>query len=328
MSLSSSPESLALQVTTGDLARLDLREHDSLRVAIDDFFAGMLGNPHTRIAYLRAVRHFFGWCDEQGITLSRVTAGQIGRYFDAQSWSPPTVNQHLAALRRLFDHLVTMQHLPTNPASPVRRGRYSQDEGRTAEITLEQVRQLLASIDTNKRVGLRDRTILGVLNFTGARVGAIGTLRRGDLVFDGSEYTLRFREKNGKRRVVPVHHELKVWLVAYLDAFGLAGVGSEELTRPLFRCVRRAAGVVTPTDRGLDGEFIRRMVKRRCRDAGLPGTLTPHSFRVKTVTCLLSSGVPLEDVQYLVGHADPRTTRLYDRRKQAVTRSVIERIET
>ena len=52
----------------------------------------------------------------------------------------------------------------------------------------------------------------------------------------------------------------------------------------------------------------------------------PHSFRVATITDLLTQGVPLEDVQYLAGHADPRTTRLYDRRQKKVTRNIVERI--
>jgi integrase/recombinase XerD len=68
------------------------------------------------------------------------------------------------------------------------------------------------------------------------------------------------------------------------------------------------------------------MVKRRLKDAGLPPQYSPHSFRVTTVTDLLSQGVPLEDVQYLAGPADPRTTQLYDRRQKRVTRNVVERI--
>jgi site-specific recombinase XerD len=44
------------------------------------------------------------------------------------------------------------------------------------------------------------------------------------------------------------------------------------------------------------------------------------------VTDLLTQGVALEDVQYLAGHADPRTTRLYDRRQKRVTRNIVERI--
>jgi integrase/recombinase XerD len=52
----------------------------------------------------------------------------------------------------------------------------------------------------------------------------------------------------------------------------------------------------------------------------------PHSFRVMTITDLLEQGVPLEDVQRLAGHADPRTTRLYDRRQKKITHNVVERI--
>lgn len=57
-----------------------------------------------------------------------------------------------------------------------------------------------------------------------------------------------------------------------------------------------------------------------------PETLSPHSFRVATATDLLDQGVPLDDVQYLLGHSDPRTTRLYDRREKRVTRNIVERI--
>ena len=45
-----------------------------------------------------------------------------------------------------------------------------------------------------------------------------------------------------------------------------------------------------------------------------------------TVTDLLEQNVPLEDVQYLAGHSDPRTTRIYDRRRRKVTRNIVERI--
>ena len=58
------------------------------------------------------------------------------------------------------------------------------------------------------------------------------------------------------------------------------------------------------------------MVKRRLKDAGLPSRLSPHSFRVITVTDLLEQNVPLKDVQRLAGHAYPRTTRLYGRRQK------------
>jgi site-specific recombinase XerD len=68
------------------------------------------------------------------------------------------------------------------------------------------------------------------------------------------------------------------------------------------------------------------MIKRRMKAAGLPPELSPHSFRVATITDLLHQGVALEDVQQLAGHADARTTRLYDRRHKQVTRKVVEKI--
>jgi len=108
------------------------------------------------------------------------------------------------------------------------------------------------------------------------------------------------------------------------DYLVAGGLEYSEKSTPLFRTtVRRTKKLtqfaMTPGDMG-------RMVKRRIRDVGLPDRLSPHSFRVTTITDLLSQGVPLEDVQNLAGHADPRTTRLYDRRQRKVTRNIVERI--
>ena len=77
---------------------------------------------------------------------------------------------------------------------------------------------------------------------------------------------------------------------------------------------------------GLGDQHFCELVKRRLADAGLPLRLSPHSFRVTAITDLLTQGVPLEDVQYLAGHSDSRTTALYDRRKREVTRNIVERI--
>ncbi len=79
-------------------------------------------------------------------------------------------------------------------------------------------------------------------------------------------------------------------------------------------------------DRGLSGVDVCRLVQRQLAAAGLPAHLSPHSFRVAVATDLLGQRVPLEDVQYLLGHADPRTTRLYDRTQRNVTRNTVERI--
>jgi integrase/recombinase XerD len=80
------------------------------------------------------------------------------------------------------------------------------------------------------------------------------------------------------------------------------------------------------TENSMDVKDLCRMVKRRMKDAGLPPSLSAHSFRVTVITDLLKQGVDPFDVQNLAGHADPRTTRLYDRRRKEVSRNLVERI--
>lgn len=99
---------------------------------------------------------------------------------------------------------------------------------------------------------------------------------------------------------------------------------AEAQDRPLIRSTLRRTKQLTGN--ALTTKAICELVKRRLKDAGLPLRLSPHSFRVATITDLLTQGVPLEDVQYLAGHAEPRTTGLYDRRQKKVTRNIVERI--
>ena len=132
---------------------------------------------------------------------------------------------------------------------------------------------------------------------------------------------LHFDEKGGKSREIPVRHDLEPMLFEYIDA---AGIRDASKAAPLFRTAYRKSGLLTKTS--MSGVDVCRMVKRRLKDAGLSVNLSPHSFRVTTITDLLEQGVPLEDVQRLAGHADPRTTRLYDRRDKKITRNIVERI--
>lgn len=289
--------------------------------AWDEFFSGQLRNKHTRSAYLHAVKRFLSWTQSAATPLEGITPGMVGRYFDQHSGSIPTKKLHLAALRAFFDVLVNRHVIILNPAASVRGERYQAVEGKTPEIGRDQVRQLLASIDVSRPVGLRDRAILATLIYTSARVGAVAALRIKDLKSDGTQYLLQFHEKGGKSRPIPVRHDLQAYLFAYLELFDWSNSFKET---PLFRSVAGRTNQVT--DRPIRNIDIWRMMKRRLRDAGLPGHFSPHSFRVATLTDLLAQGTPLEDAQYLAGHADPRTTRLYDRRQKQVTRNTVERI--
>ena len=287
----------------------------------EEFFTAGIRNPHTRRAYTHAVRRFLAWADGQGCELARLTPGQVGGYLDGLPGTIPTKKQHLAALRGFFDALVLRHVVFLNPAASVRAERYTVVEGKTPEIAIDHARTLLRSIDTGHVVGLRDRAVIAVLIYTAARIGAVASLKRGSLSHDGSQWSLRFAEKGGKSREIPLRHDLQGMVLAYLEAAGLADAGKDAPLFPSAIGKTKQLGV-TPATAGDLG----RMVKRRMKDAGLPERLSPHSFRVTAITDLLNQGVPLEDVQHLAGHSDARTTRLYDRRQKVVTRNVVERI--
>ena len=99
-----------------------------------------------------------------------------------------------------------------------------------------------------------------------------------------------------------------------------AGLRDAPQDTPLFQSALKKKRRLT--GRAIHVNDICRMMKRRLKDIGLPLLYSPHSFRVTTITDLLEQGVPLEDVQRLAGHADPRTTGLYDRRKRKITRNI------
>jgi integrase/recombinase XerD len=307
--------------TAGPLPALIAQAGPAAGFAWEEFFAARLRNPHTRAAYLRAVRQFLEWATPQGLTLPEISPGMVGAYFDQHPGSTSTKKLHLPALRAFFDCLVVRHVVVLNPAATVRGERYEVVERLTPEITPEQARQLLGAIDTSTLAGLRDRAIIGVLIYTAARAGAVAKLRLKHLEHDGTQYVLRFAEKGHKLREIPVRHDLQEYLLAYRYA---AMLDQAPPNSPLFRTLEGKADRLTGD--GVTGLDICRMVKRRLRAAGLPERLSPHSFRVCTVTDLLSQGVPPEDVQYLAGHADPRTTRLYDRRQKRVTRNIVERL--
>ncbi|HZZ79628.1 MAG TPA: tyrosine-type recombinase/integrase [Gemmataceae bacterium] len=291
------------------------------RFAWEEFFKGKIRNPHTRAAYLKAVRQFLCWCEPRAGELRDITPGMIGDYLDELKLAVPSKKVHLAGIRTFFDVLVQRHVIVLNPAHSVKTERYSAMEGRTPEISVGQAQTLLASIKVESVIDYRDRTLIAVLIYTAARAGAVAKLRLGDLLDDGRRCSLRFTEKGGKARTIPVNEKLETYLSEYLS---VAGFNEESKASPLFRTAGGRKLALSTT--AMNGVDVCRMVKRRLKAAGLPTSASPHSFRACVATDLLSQNVALEDVQYLLGHSDSRVTKLYDRRQKQVTRNIVEKI--
>lgn len=295
------------------------------RFAWEEFIYGTISNPHTREAYLRNIRSFFKWLDESepGIELRQITPKMVRQYLDEHSGAVATKKQHLSALRHFFDVCVTRHAMLLNPALSVRGERHSVIEGKTPEITIKECRKLLKSIDTETLIGKRDRAIIYILIYTAARIGAVANLKVGDVYHSSDQWMFHFDEKGGKSREIPMRHDMQKVLMEYITEADI-NLDTEDKKAPLFRSMLRKEGVFSGN--AVTRNDISRMLKRRFKAAKLSDRYSGHSFRVTTITDLLEQDVPLEDVQRLAGHADPRTTRLYDRRKKKVTRNIVERI--
>ena len=305
----------------GPLPSLIATSGTAAAFAWEEFIFGKIRNANTRSAYEHAIRKFLDHCDSMGRQLKSISPADIGCYLDELPYAPATKKLHLSALRHVFDSLVSRHVLMLNPAASVRGERLTVVEGKTPEISIQQARQLLESICDSNIIGLRDHAIICVMIYTAARVGAVAKLQRRDFYDLGGQHCLRFQEKGGKSREIPVRHDLKRIIHNYVSK---AGLEFADKSTPLFRTTVRRTRQLTPN--GMTSGDMARMIKRKLRVAGLPSHFSPHSFRVTTITDLLSQGIPLEDVQNLAGHADPRTTRLYDRRNRKVTRNIVERI--
>jgi integrase/recombinase XerD len=211
-----------------------------------EFFAAAIRNKNTRMAYYRAVTDFFAWCDHHKIgPLVDIEPLRVATYIEAlqERMAKPTVKQHLAAIRMLFDWLVTGGILASNPATSVRGPKHVIKRGKTPVLTTDQARLLIESIDTSTLVGLRDRALIGVMTYAFARIGAVVSMRVEDYFANGKRWWVRLHEKGGKRHEMPAHHKLEAFLDEYIRAAGIAG----DEKSPLFRSAVRRTGTLAAT---------------------------------------------------------------------------------
>ncbi len=294
-----------------------------------EFFAATIRNKNTRAAYFRAVCRFLKWADERDLELEDIRPVHVAAYIeiftdavqdDGFPFSAPTIKQHLAAVKMLFDYLVTGQIIPFNPASAVRGPKYSSKRGKTPVLNSTEAKQLIESIDLSTVVGLRDRALIGLMLYSFSRVSAVVGMRVADVMTRGRRTWVRLHEKGGKNHEVPVHHKAEEYLHAYLDAAGF----KDAAATPLWRSTRGRSHLLTA--KGMTRVDAYRMIQRRAKKAGMDVDVCNHSFRATGITVFLENGGTLENAAQIAAHESVRTTKLYDRRPDHIALEEIERI--
>ena len=280
------------------------------------FFTDTIPNPNTHAAYYRNALCFFAWTHRHGLALPAIKSCHVSAYLAelAADHATPTVKQHLASLRMLFDWLIVGQVLDANPAAAVRAAKHVVKKGKTPVLKADQARELLDSIplkigpetkegEPDNRppslIGLRDRALIAVMCYSFARVSAALAMKVEDYYTEGRRAWFRLHEKGGKRHKVPAHHNAEKYVDAYLAVAGIAG----QKKTPLFRSLDTHR---TLTDRPMDRNDALRMIKRRSRAAGLSEDTCCHTFRATGITAYLEGGGTIEHAQQIANHESPK----------------------
>ncbi|MFS8480229.1 MAG: tyrosine-type recombinase/integrase [Micromonosporaceae bacterium] len=284
---------------------------------VEAWLANRRLSAHTRAAYGRDIAGWLAWCAERDLDPLRATFLHVNEYgrtlestVDGRTGvplSPATVARKLSALSSWYEFLARLGAVAANPVSGADRPRLSRDHSATVGLTPEEVDALLAAAARDTApTAARNHAVLAVLADLGLRVSEVIGLDLADLGHERGHRTVRFVGKGGRAR----RRALSPGAAAALDAY-LATRGTEP--GPLF---------ATATGARLDRHAVFRLVRRYAKAAGIASwdRLSPHSLRHAFATTARAEGVPLEDVQDAMGHADPRTTRRYDRDRNNLDR--------
>ena len=281
--------------------------------------AGQLA-PSSAQTYTYDAQHFASWLAGEGLDIISLDRASIIRYRKhlQQTYAKSTAARMLTVARRLLAEAVKRDVLPKNVAADIRGFRGSGDNDTPhAALTRAQARELLATIDCTSKIGLRDYALIMLLLRTGLRRSEAAGLTLGDMGKEQGHHILTVRHGKGdKRRTAKVPVDVLRAIMAYVDATGRSEAGK---TAPLFVAFDKGDH---PTQIGLSDSSIERIVKKWGHSIGVD--LVPHGLRASFVTLALEGGAALHDVQYAAGHADPRTTERYQKRKLNLDRNAVD----
>ena len=272
----------------------------------------LVGHPaNTATAYRRDLEAWARWCtqlDVHPLAAERHHVDLWVRHLSTQPQprtgrpaAPASVGRRLSALAGFYDYGVhDAQVLTHSPVASVRRPKVS-DESQAIGLTADELRRLLTAATAHSP---RSATLVSLLTFCGLRISEALNAEVRDYGHDHGHRVLKVTRKGGKSARVA----LAPPVVRALDTY-LAG----RTTGPVF---------LGRHDQGRYGyKLAQEQIARLCRSAGLPAGVTPHSLRHSYATESLRLGAALQDVQDALGHADPRTTRRYDRSRRNLDRS-------
>lgn len=256
--------------------------------------------PSSRGTYLRTIRQFFRWVEEQGLPLATLTRAEVLRYKESLlscGMSSLSVGAYLTSVRRFFAWAEGEKIYP-NIARDV-KGPKRKQQFRKQALTAEKAKELLST-----KEGLRDRAILNVLLRTGLRTIEVVRANVEDITSKGGTRVLLVHGKGRAEKDAFVILTDKAYqpIAEYLESRGRVKAGEPLFTS--FSNNSKGARLTTRT--------VSRIAKEALRTVGLDSReFTAHSLRHTTAVTIMREGGSIEEAQHVLRHSSPATTQIY-----------------
>jgi site-specific recombinase XerD len=273
-----------------------------------------LPSENTRRAYRRDLLSLFTFLDAGHLDALDAKRKHLDLWRETLTGAASSVARHLSAASSFYSYAVAEEAISANPVVHVTRPRIDADHSSTRGLTKDEARTLLTVAHEDSA---RSYALVTLLLHTGIRISEALSADLSALQHDTGHRVLVVTRKGGKLAKIALPAQVVDALAAYL---GTATAEGSEITTshgtdsnpPIFTTASGARWAASEAFR---------TVQRLARLAGVEGRVSPHSLRHTHATLALDAGAALHDLQDSMGHADPRTTRRYDRARGRLEKS-------
>jgi integrase/recombinase XerD len=261
--------------------------------------------PNTIAAYTRDLAAYGAWMHYRAIAdVTSITMADVSAYLqflssrDDKPLTASSQSRTLSSIRGFHKYLLEEAAVENDVTVGLAPPKLAQRLPKA--ITIDQMAALLAAVEGDDEVRVRDRALLELLYATGARITEAVSLNVDDV--SGDDGLIRLRGKGGKQRIVPVGSYARAALDAYLVR-----------VRPIFstRGASTPALFLGPRGARVSRQMAWLVIQEAGERAKLQIALSPHTFRHSFATHLLAGGADVRVVQELLGHSSVSTTQIY-----------------
>lgn len=251
---------------------------------------------NTITSYKRDLKDFLIYLNVNKLVLNEIDHKILRKYMShliTKGHSDATVCRKLSSLRSFFKYCKEKKIIDENYSLLL---SYPKRKKKLPRVVKKREINNILGIQTKKTIDYRDKAIFELLYASGLRVSELIMIKINDL--NKKANMVKVTGKGAKERIIPVHdHAIKA-INNYQD------MREEKYTNQewLF---------LSNNGRQLTTCAIRKMLKRRLKEASMQVEMSPHSFRHSFATHLLESGADLRTVQELLGHIDLSSTQVY-----------------